>query len=147
MGLGLAILRFGQRCHRHREGLHGSTPALCRSWAPTLAASPSRSFHHTMHRATQLIGPSAPGRCSPVSTQHEIRCPARPRSEEEVHEGVLGSEMEGWDLIGCKRDLGRTRLDRRSRLGDSIPLRSTGFWPFDLDQVCIIRSGYLQLEP
>jgi hypothetical protein len=59
MGLGLAVLRFGQRCRHRRMGRHGSVPALCRGWDPTLAASSSRSIHHATHRATRLIGPRA----------------------------------------------------------------------------------------
>ena len=44
MGLGLAVLRFGRRCRHRRMGRHGSVPALCRGWDPTLAESSSRSI-------------------------------------------------------------------------------------------------------
>jgi hypothetical protein len=57
-----------RRERKRRCGMHSQTrTALCRGWAPVLAASPSRSFHHAMHCATRLIGPCTPGRCYPVN--------------------------------------------------------------------------------
>jgi hypothetical protein len=66
------------------------------------------------------VAVGARGRRSMVR-RRELRCEHCGAScwwlgEEEGDMGVLGSELEGWDLIGCKRDLCRTRLDLQSRL-------------------------------